>query len=144
MFGQTFANDLLKLIFTAVAIPNVADTAASGPLANLYLALHTSDPGATGAQNTNELVYTGYGRVLTPRLTANWTIVNNVISPAARLEFGKMTAGSEQLATHMSIGTAGTGAGKIICRVALSPNIQCRVGVIPAIEASTTLTLVTG
>ncbi len=144
MYGQVFANEQLKLWLTGVAIAGLADNASSSPLTNVVLALHTSDPGATGNQGTNELAYTGYGRLLVPRLPANWTINNNVASPAGRLEFGKMTAGSEQLATHLSIGTAASGAGKILFRLALNPNIQCRIGVIPAIEQTTTLTLVTG
>lgn len=143
MFGQTFANDLLKLIFTGVNIANIADNAATSPITSLVLALHTADPGATGNQSSNELGYTGYARVAVPRLPANWTITNNVISPAGRIEFGKMTAGTEQLATHVSIGIATTGATKILCRAALSPSIQCRLGVIPAIETSATLTLLT-
>ncbi len=143
MLGQTFANDLLKLLFAGTPIANIADNAATSPLSQLVLALHTADPGATGLQSTNELVYTGYGRGAALRQLSAWTIVNNVISPAGRIEFGKMTGGTEQLATHLSIGTASSGGGKIICRLALSPNIQCRVGVIPAIEATTTLTLVT-
>ena len=35
--GSTFSNDLLKLIFNATAIANIADNAASGPLTNLYV-----------------------------------------------------------------------------------------------------------
>lgn len=33
--GNTFENDLLKLIFQGVAIANIADNAASSPLTNL-------------------------------------------------------------------------------------------------------------
>jgi hypothetical protein len=43
--GNTFENDLLKLIFNATAIANLADNASSSPFTNLYVSLHTSDPG---------------------------------------------------------------------------------------------------
>ena len=41
--SSTFDNDLLKLIFNATAIANIADNAGSSPLTNLYLSLHTAD-----------------------------------------------------------------------------------------------------
>jgi hypothetical protein len=42
--------NLLKLIFNAVAIANIADNAAASPLTNLFWALHTADPGDAGTQ----------------------------------------------------------------------------------------------
>lgn len=39
----TFDNDFLKLIFNATAIANIADNAATAPLTNIYLSLHTAD-----------------------------------------------------------------------------------------------------
>ena len=48
MISNAFANDLLKLIFNATPIANLADNAASSPLSSLYMALHTSDPGPGG------------------------------------------------------------------------------------------------
>lgn len=142
MYNTTFANDLIKLILTGVAIPNVADNAVASPLTNLYISLHSADPGAGGFQDTSAMVYTGYARIAVPRLPANWAITNNVARPAGRLEFGEMTAGAEALALWMAIGTSATGAGKILLRGLLSPNIQCRLGVIPAIKAESTITFV--
>jgi hypothetical protein len=46
--SNAFENDLLKLIFNATAIANLADNAASSPLTNLYVSLHTADPGEAG------------------------------------------------------------------------------------------------
>ena len=59
MISNAFANDLLKLIFNATSISNLADNAGSSPLTNLYIALHTADPGAAGNQSTSEVNYTG-------------------------------------------------------------------------------------
>ena len=47
--STTTCNNLLKLIFNAVAWANMADNAAASPLTNLYLSLHTADPGVGNA-----------------------------------------------------------------------------------------------
>ena len=70
--GDTFENDLLKLIFNATAIANLADNAATSPLTNLSVALHTADPGEGGTQATNETAYTGYARVSVARTSGGW------------------------------------------------------------------------
>src|SRR5690349_4653937 len=43
--GNTAENDIMKLLFNATAITNIADNAASSPLTNLEVSLHTADPG---------------------------------------------------------------------------------------------------
>src|SRR6266403_2144335 len=63
--SNTFENDCLKLVFNGTAIANIADNAASSPLTNLYLSLHTADPGEAGVQTTNECAYTAYPRQAT-------------------------------------------------------------------------------
>ena len=60
--GNTFENDLLKLIFNGTAIANLADDAGTSPLGNLYVSLHTADPGEAGDQTTNECAYSTYAR----------------------------------------------------------------------------------
>lgn len=84
--GNTFENDLVKLIFQATAIANIADNAASSPLTNLYVSLHTADPGETGDQTTNETAYTGYARVAVARSGSGFTVTNNSVSPAANID----------------------------------------------------------
>ena len=57
MAGKTdvFENDILKLIFNASAIANLADNAASSPVTKLYLSLHTADPtDSSSVQTTSE------------------------------------------------------------------------------------------
>ena len=78
--GNTFENDLLKLIFNGTAIGNIADNAGTGPLTNLYVALHTANPGEAGAQNTSECAYTGYARVAVARSGSGWTVTGNEAS----------------------------------------------------------------
>lgn len=114
--SNTFAEDLLKLIFQAVAIANIADDAASGPLTHLYLALHTGDPGETGDQTTNECDYTGYNRVAHIRDASNWTVTGPSVSPAANITFPACTGGAADVVTHVTVGTASSGAGKVLVR----------------------------
>lgn len=56
--GNTFENDLLKLIFHGTAIANIADNAASAPLTYLPVSFHTAEVPEGGDQTTNECAYT--------------------------------------------------------------------------------------
>ena len=141
--GDTFENDLMKLIFNAVAIANMADNAATAPITNLYVALHTADPGEAGNQTTSEISYTGYSRVAVARTSGGWTVAANSVSPVAEIVFGAMTAGTGGTVTHASIGTAASGTGKILygsgCTV--TPNIVVSNGVTPSLTTATAFTI---
>lgn len=143
MISNAFANDLLKLIFNATGIVGLADNAASSPLTNLYMSLHSADPGAGGNQSTSEMNYTGYTRLAVQRAGAGFTIAGVVMNPTATMEFGEMTAGTAATATHMCIGTAASGSGKILFRFAISPTILVNLNTVPRIRSTTTLTVVT-
>lgn len=132
--GNTFENDLIKLIFQATAIANVADNAATGPLTNLYVALHTADPGEAGAQNTSECAYTGYGRVAVARSSSGWDVANNVASNKEITAFGACTAGSET-ATYASVGVAESGATKIFYSGQLTAPLAISAGITPQFAA---------
>ena len=138
--GDTFENDLLKLIFNATAIANVADNAASAPLTNLAVALHTADPGETGTQSTSETAYTGYARVSVARTSGGWTVTANSVSPVANIDFGECTAAAGGPITHFSVGPTGGGATKIFYSGTVTPNITMAVGVIPRIKTTSTIT----
>jgi hypothetical protein len=137
--GNTFENDLLKLIFNATAIANIADNAATSPLTNLYVSLHTADPGEAGDQTTNECAYTSYARVAVARSGSGWTVTNNSVSPAAEISFPAATGGTET-ATHWGVGTASSGAGKLLYSGTVSPNISISSGVTPKLTTSTAVT----
>jgi hypothetical protein len=138
--SNVFENDLLSLIFNGTAITGIADNAASSPLTNLFIALHTSDPGEAGNQSTGEISYTGYSRVTVARTSGGWSITNNSVSPVAAIEFGEMTGGTGGTATHASIGTASSGSGKILYSGALTPTVAVATGVIPRIKNTSTIT----
>lgn len=137
--GNTFENDLLKLIFNGTAIANLADNAATGPITNLYVSLHTADPGEAGDQTTSETTYTGYARVAVARNGTGWVVTGNSVSPAANIEFPQGTGGSGTI-THFAVGTAASGTGKLLYRGTVTPNIAVGNGIIPRINTSSTIT----
>lgn len=138
--SNTFENDWLKLIFNGTAIANLADNAASAPLTDLYVSLHTADPGEGGDQTTNEISYTGYARVAVSRDSGGWTVSGNSVSPVADILFGLMTAGAGGTATYAGVGTDSSGAGKLLYSGALSPSIVVAAGVKPEITTGSTIT----
>lgn len=137
--GNTFENDWLKLIFNATAIANIADNAATGPLTNLYVSLHTADPGEAGDQTTNEVAYTSYARVAVARTSGGWTVTGNSVSPVAEISFPAGTGGSGT-ATHFGIGTAASGPGKLLYSGTITPNIVLGSGVTPKLTTATAIT----
>lgn len=137
--GNTYENDLLKLIFNATAIANIADNAATSPLTNLYVSLHTADPGEAGDQTTNEIAYTSYARVAVARTSGGWTVSANSVSPAATISFPAGTGGSGT-ATHFGVGTASSGTGKLLYSGTVTPNIACGSGVTPELTTATAIT----
>lgn len=138
--GNIFENDFLKLLFNATPISGIADNAASSPLTNLYLALHTADPGEDGTQSASEVAYTGYARVAVARTAGGWVVTGSSVSPAASVEFGEMASGTPGTATHASIGTASSGSGKVLYYGALTPTIAYNVGVVPRLRTTSTIT----
>lgn len=137
--GNTFSNDWLKLIFNATAIANIADNAASSPLTNLYASLHTADPGAAGSQTTSEAAYTSYVRIAVARTSGGWTVTTTSVSPVANIDFVAATGGSET-ETHGAIGTASSGAGKLLYSGTVTPNIVVSNGVQPRLTTASTIT----
>lgn len=137
--GNTFENDLAKLLFQATAIANIADNAASSPLTNLYVSLHTADPGEAGTQATSEAAYTSYARVAVARTSGGWTVTNNVVTPVANIDFPAATGGSET-ETYMGIGVASSGATKLLMSGAVTPNIAVSSGVTPRLTTATAIT----
>ena len=140
--SNTFEADLLGLIFINTAIADIGDAAglrASTTAGSLWLTLHTSDPGEAGTAVTNETAYTGYARVARTR-GAGFTLTGQSISPSADVDFGECTASPGGAITHFGVVNTSSGAGKLLYKGALTPNITMAVGVIPRIKAATTIT----
>lgn len=137
--GNTWENDILKLLFNATAIANIADNAGTAPLTSLYFSLHTADPGETGSQTTNEIAYTSYARIAVARTTSGFTVTANSVSPASTVSFPAGTGGSGT-ATHFGLGTSLTGAGKLLYSGAISPTIVCGNGITPELTTASAIT----
>ena len=140
--STTFTNDVLALIFNATAIANLAQNNATSAATSMVVALHTADPGVGGSQSTSEISYTGYARVNVARTTGGWPAPSGgVISPAANIDFGAMTAGTGGTVTHFSIGhTPSTTANKHLYAGTVTPNIVVSTGVTPRLTTATTIT----
>ena len=138
--ANTNSNSLLKLIFNGTQFASIADNTATSPNTNLYVALHTADPGATGTQVTSEIAYTSYARVAVARTTGGWTAsASQSTSPVGAITFPAGTGGAGT-ATFFSVGLTASGAGNILYSGAISPTIVCGNGVTPQLTTATTIT----
>ena len=108
-------------------------------VAGLFVQLHTADPGEAGDQTTNEVTYTSYARVAVARTSGGWTVTANSVSPGATISFPAGTGGSGT-ATYWSVGTAASGAGKILYSGAISPSIACGNGITPQLTTASAIT----
>lgn len=139
---NSWENALALLVFNNTNAANIGDATGlrgSSSAGSLYLSLHTSDPGEAGDQTTNEIAYTSYARVAVARSGSGFTVTGGAIALAANADFPAGTGGSGT-ATHFGIGTATSGAGVLLYKGAISPNIVCGNGVTPRINAGTVVT----
>ena len=127
MGGSVLQNDFLKLIYNTTAITGLARDAAV-PFTDLYVALHSADPGDAGDQTTSEISYTTYARVAVARSAAGWTVTDNQVTNAAAIAFATPSAGTAT-ATHFSVGVAASGASKILHRGKLTSALSISAGV---------------
>ena len=126
----TTASNILKLIFNATPWANMADNAASSPYTNLYLSLHTADPGTGNNQTTNETTYTNYVRIAVVRTSSGWTVSSNTASNAALAQFAQCGATGATL-TFVAIGTNVSGAGNVLYSGALNSALTVANGIQP-------------
>lgn len=103
-------NRILNLMYRATAWANVADNAASSPLTNVYVALHTATLTAgTNSQAENEVAYTNYARQAVARSTGWDAASGGSVDNAALLQFPQSGATGATLAA-VSTGTTVSGA----------------------------------
>lgn len=141
--SNVFENDLLALIFNNTTIAAVGDATGvrgSTVAGSLYWSLHTADPGEAGTAITSETAYTGYARVAAARSSAGFTVTGSSVSPPANVDFGECTASPGAAITHFGIVSTASGAGKLLYKGTITPNIAVAVGVIPRIKSTSTIT----
>jgi hypothetical protein len=140
--SNVFENDLLLLIFNNTDAANIGDATGlrgSVTAGSLFLSLHTADPGEGGSQNTNECAYTSYARQAVARSGSGFTVSGSSVVLAANVDFPAATGGTET-ATHFGVGTASSGAGKLLFKGPITPNISISTGVTPRLTTSTQIT----
>lgn len=124
-------NSILALIFNATAWADIAQNDGSGPLTDLYLSLHTSNPGVGNSQTTNETAYTNYVRIAVPRTTSGWDIPSSGATANAALAQFAQCGVTGATITHVAIGTASSGAGTVLYAGALSSSLAVANGIQP-------------
>lgn len=106
---------MLTLLFNNTVTTDVSYIGGSSITAsvtpgNLYISLHTADPGNNGLQTTSEVTtgaYAGYARVAVARSTAGWTVSGSnpaQAANAAAITFPLCTGGTGATITYIGIG----------------------------------------
>ncbi len=141
-FGDDFETALLQLFFNGTTIANLAEDAGVSPTTQLWVALHTADPGDSGDQGTNETTYNSYTRIGVDRVSTGWAVSSNSVSPNAAVTFPQATSTTTGTLTHASIGmTSDTSTGLYICAGTLSPNINWGENVTPSLTTSSSFSI---
>lgn len=131
--GNNNSIGFLEMIFQAVQSTDYVGLVRNdtSPLTNLYVSLHTANPGATGNQTTSEAAYTSYARVAVARTTGGWSITGETISNVAAVSFPAASGGSES-ETYCGIGTLSSTAGVLLWFGALTSPLAVSSGVTPS------------
>lgn len=132
--SNSMENSMLLLFFNNTNFAAIGDaTGLRGAtlVGNLYVSLHTADPGEAGSQATSESAYTGYARVAVPRSVAGWAVLLNAVSNAAAVTFPACTGGTSTV-THFGIGTDASGAGTLLYKGALTASLAISNGITPS------------
>lgn len=139
---DTWELGLLNLLFTNAAFGGVGDTPGlqpSGTAGSLFISLHTASPGDTGDQTSNEVstsAYNGYTRIAVNRTGSAWTVAEAALvasaTNAASVTFPQCTGGTGATITHVGVGTATSGTGKLLYYGALTSTIAVSQNITPS------------
>lgn len=135
-----FEDDLLDLLFTNVAAPNVGDAAGLLPSAaanNFHISLHTGNvvSDTSTVQTDTEAAYTGYNRIAVARTVSGWTVASGTVTNDAVITFPISTSGPET-ETDVGIGFAASGAGILQIYSTLDADLVVNNGVTPEFAIS--------
>lgn len=129
--SNALETDIMELLFNATALADLAENDTTSPATNLYVSLHTADPGEAGNQTTSEATYTSYARVAVARTSGGWTVSGSNTSNTAAITFPAATGGSNTI-TYFGIGTGSTGTGYLMFSGALSASLAVSSGITPS------------
>ena len=133
--SNALENALLLLVFNATTFDGIAENDSTSPTPNLFVSLHTGDPGEAGTQATNEATYGSYARVSVARSGAGWTVSGNTVTNAALVQFPQCSSGSETI-THVGVGLATSGSTTLLYKGALSASLAVSSGIQPQFAAN--------
>ena len=143
--ADAWENGQLNLVFNNTAFTGLGDAGGLLPSAaagNIYVSLHTADPGESGNQSTNETGYGGYTRQGKTRAGTEFTVVAGVATNVSDIVFPIVASGGPVTFTHVGIGTAVSGTGKLMYSGALTTPKTAQNGDAPKILAgSLTITI---
>lgn len=128
-------NSILALIFNATTWADIAENDTTSPATNLYLSLHTADPGVGNSQTTNETSYTNYVRIAVVRTTSGWAIPSGATTSNAALAQFAQCGVTGATITYVAIGTAASGTGTVLYAGALSSSLAVANGIQPQFAA---------
>lgn len=129
------STSILALIFNATTWADIAEDDTTSPATNLYLSLHTADPGVGGSQLTNETAYTNYVRIAVSRDTGGWDAPAAAATQNAALAQFAQCGVTGATLTHVAIGTGAAGAGLVLYAGALTSSLAVANGIQPQFAA---------
>ena len=136
--SDTLETGFLALLLNATPLSQIADNASSSAATDLWMSLHTDDPGDDGTQGSNEASYSGYTRIATTRSTAGWTVSAGAANPVSAVTFPQAASTSTSTITHAAIGlTSVSTAGAIFYKGALDAPIHIGQNVTPSLSTGT-------
>lgn len=127
----------LDLLFLNTNWANIGDATGlrnSSTAGNFWISLHTSDPGESGSQTTNETSYSGYTRVSVARSGSGWSRTGSIISNVPPINFPTCTSGSATI-THFGVGTDSSSAGNLLFKGSLTSSLAVSLGIAPSFVA---------
>lgn len=138
-----FEHHVLQHIFNGIALSGLG---ATGGTTQLWLGLHTADPGEAGS-TANEGGYAAYARVAVDRSTGGWVATSNATtapasaSPVATVSFPAVATTSTGTFTHASVySTSGSTGPQALYTGTVTPNINFSNGVTPQLTTGSAIT----
>lgn len=137
--SNTFEQQWLDHVFLNANIPNIGDATGlrgSSAAGDLYVSLHTADPGEAGTALTNELSYDEYARQAVPRSSAGFSREDSTISLVPNVDFPEMVAGAGGTMTHFAYVAQISGAAVVLYKGELDNPQVINAGVIPRLKGT--------
>jgi hypothetical protein len=130
--STTLCNQIIGLLYNATGIANIADNAASSPITNIHVSLHTASLTPASLQNTSEATFTNYARVAVPRTTGGWSAPSGGATSNASAVDYPVSGITGNSITSAATGRDASGAGQVFhygdlnAPIAISNAIQAR------------------